>query len=64
MMPNVQSAIATTAAGGLDVLCERVPAQLGSDDVLIEVAAAGINRHDCNQRAAGPSREPNPCART
>lgn len=37
-----------------------VPAELGPNDVLIEVAAAGVNRHDCNQRAAGPSREPNP----
>jgi NADPH2:quinone reductase len=33
---------------------------LGDDDVLIEVMAAGVNRHDCNQRKAGPGHEPNP----
>jgi putative PIG3 family NAD(P)H quinone oxidoreductase len=63
MIPNHQRAVIITAAGGPEVLSERqgwpVP-RLGPDDVLIEVAAAGINRHDCNQRAAGPSREPNP----
>ncbi len=26
----------------------------GTDEVLIEVHAAGVNRHDCNQRRAGP----------
>ncbi len=64
MIPQRQRAIIITAAGGPEVLSERqdwpVPAQLGPDEVLIEVAAAGINRHDCNQRTAGPSREPNP----
>lgn len=64
MIPTLQRAIVIAAAGGPDVLVEKpdwpVPATIGSDDVLIEVAAAGINRHDCNQRAAGPSREPNP----
>ncbi|WP_316165271.1 MULTISPECIES: NAD(P)H-quinone oxidoreductase [unclassified Bradyrhizobium] len=64
MIPEIQHAVIITAAGGPEVLFERfdwpVPAQLGPDDVLIEIAAAGINRHDCNQRAAGPSREPNP----
>ncbi|MGJ5091227.1 NAD(P)H-quinone oxidoreductase [Bradyrhizobium oligotrophicum] len=63
MIPDDQRAVIITAAGGPEVLSERqdwpVP-RLGPDDVLIEVAAAGINRHDCNQRAAGPSREPNP----
>ena len=33
---------------------------LADDDVLIEVMAAGVNRHDCNQRRAGPAPEPNP----
>ncbi|WP_316236863.1 NAD(P)H-quinone oxidoreductase [Bradyrhizobium sp. SZCCHNR1015] len=63
MIPDKQRAVIITAPGGPEVLSERqdwpVP-RLGPDDVLIEVAAAGINRHDCNQRAAGPSREPNP----
>jgi len=35
--------------GGLPV---PVP---GADDVLIRVAEAGVNRHDCNQRHRGPS---------
>jgi len=39
---------------------DRPVAEIGAGDVLIEVAAAGVNRHDCNQRTAGPSREPNP----
>jgi len=64
MIPQFQRAIIIAAAGGPEVLSERsdwpVPAQLGPDEVLIEVAASGVNRHDCNQRAAGPSREPNP----
>src|SRR5215831_15554306 len=64
MIPRLQHAIVITAAGGPDVLSEKpewpVPANIGPDEVLIEVAAAGVNRHDCNQRAAGPSREPNP----
>ncbi|XUM22649.1 NAD(P)H-quinone oxidoreductase [Bradyrhizobium oligotrophicum S58] len=63
MIPDDQRAVIITAPGGPEVLSERqdwpIP-RLGPDDVLIEVAAAGINRHDCNQRAAGPSREPNP----
>jgi len=62
-IPTRQRAIVITAAGGPDVLRLRddwpVPVP-GPDEVLIKVAAAGINRHDCNQRAAGPAHEPNP----
>ncbi len=29
--------------------------ELGDEEVLIEVAFAGVNRHDCNQRRRGPS---------
>jgi len=62
-MPRVQQAIVITAPGGPDVLVKKdgwpIP-DPGDDDVLIEVMAAGINRHDCNQRKAGPAHEPNP----
>jgi hypothetical protein len=57
-------AVLITATGGPDVLVEQqawpVPLEIGPEEVLIEVAAAGVNRHDCNQRAAEPSREANP----
>ncbi|MBI1200962.1 MAG: zinc-binding dehydrogenase [Rhodopseudomonas sp.] len=63
MLPTTQSAIVIAAAGGPEVLTEQdrwpVPVP-GADDVLIEVMAAGVNRHDCNQRKAGPRHEPNP----
>ncbi len=62
-IPSRQRAVVITAAGGPEVLALRddwpVPS-LGAGEVLIKVAAAGINRHDCNQRAAGPAHEPNP----
>ncbi|MFA6265893.1 MAG: NAD(P)H-quinone oxidoreductase [Pseudolabrys sp.] len=61
-MPQVQQAIVISAPGGPEVLMKRddwpLPT-LDDDDVLIEVMAAGINRHDCNQRKAGPAHEPN-----
>jgi len=64
MLPHHHHAIIITAPGGPEVLVEEplwpVPLDLGPQDVLIEVAAAGINRHDCNQRVGGPSRDPNP----
>lgn len=62
-MQRVQQAIVISAPGGPDVLLRKddwpIP-DLGDDDVLIEVMAAGVNRHDCNQRKAGPTHEPNP----
>jgi putative PIG3 family NAD(P)H quinone oxidoreductase len=53
----MQMVIAITAPGGPEVLLPRqmpvpVPAE---DEILIEVHAAGINRHDLNQRQRGPS---------
>jgi NADPH2:quinone reductase len=54
---NTQTAIAITAAGGPEVLALRrvdVPVP-GDEEVLIEVAYAGVNRHDCNQRRRGPT---------
>lgn len=54
-IPRDQTAIVISAAGGPEVL---QPAQVilprpGPGQVLIRVAAAGINRHDCIQRTAG-----------
>jgi putative PIG3 family NAD(P)H quinone oxidoreductase len=51
-----QLAMVITAAGGPEVLQPRrepVPT-CGPQQVLIEVAAAGVNRHDVNQRRRGP----------
>ena len=45
-----------TAAGGPEVLVLEstgIP-EPGPRQLLIRVAAAGVNRHDCNQRARGP----------
>jgi NADPH2:quinone reductase len=53
---DTQQCIMITAAGGPDVLQPRtveVPSPL-DDEVLIQVYAAGVNRHDCNQRQRGP----------
>ena len=64
LIPSRQHAIVISAPGGPEVLLENaswpVPQPLADDDVLIQVMAAGINRHDCNQRKAGPKHEPNP----
>lgn len=48
--------VVITRAGGPEVLQLESMAmpQPGRLQVLIEVMAAGINRHDCNQRARGP----------
>jgi NADPH:quinone reductase-like Zn-dependent oxidoreductase len=51
------TAIFITAPGGPDVLIPRdvgLPAP-ADDQLLIEVHAAGLNRHDVNQRKRGPS---------
>lgn len=49
------NAIIPATAGGPEVLklVEREVPQPGPGQVLLRVAAAGINRHDCNQRARG-----------
>lgn len=56
-LPTEQNAIVITAPGGPEVLqMRRVPIpDLHYDEVLIQVGAAGINRHDCNQRRRGPT---------
>lgn len=56
-VPQEQDAVFITAPGGPEVLQTRrcaVPAA-GDDEVLIRVHAAGVNRHDCNQRRRGPT---------
>ena len=61
-IPSQQQAVLITAPGGPEVLRPgTVPVPVpGPEEVLIEVAAAGVNRHDCNQRRAGPDYDPNP----
>ena len=53
--PKTQTAIVIKEAGGPEVLVtDQVPVEApGSNQVLIRVSAAGINRHDVHQRAAG-----------
>lgn len=55
-LPQTQRAILITAPGGPDVLqLQQLPVeQPGPGEVLIEVGAAGVNRHDTGQRRAGP----------
>ena len=54
-LPQTMRAIEITRAGGPDVLklCERPVPQPDTGQVLVKVAYAGINRHDCGQRARG-----------
>ncbi|MFN3524717.1 MAG: NAD(P)H-quinone oxidoreductase [Paracoccus sp. (in: a-proteobacteria)] len=61
-LPDRQTAITITAAGGPEVLCPTdwpVP-HPGPGQVLIAVSAAGVNRHDINQRAAGQAHDGTP----
>lgn len=54
-LPREMRAVAPTAGGGPEVLqvqIRPVPGP-GPNDVLIAVAFAGVNRHDCNQRQRG-----------
>jgi putative PIG3 family NAD(P)H quinone oxidoreductase len=55
-LPETQRAIFITAPGGPDVLQlkEQPVPQPAPGEILIKVAAAGINRHDTGQRRAGP----------
>jgi putative PIG3 family NAD(P)H quinone oxidoreductase len=57
MNTNPSQAIFITRAGGPEVLeLREVPIpEPRAQEVLIEVAFAGINRHDCNQRRRGPT---------
>jgi NADPH:quinone reductase len=55
MLPATMTAVSITAAGGPEVLkpeLRPVP-QPRAGEVLIKVAYAGINRHDCSQRKRG-----------
>lgn len=55
-IPSTQRAIFITAPGGPEVLQlkEQPVPEPGPGEVLIKVAAAGVNRHDTGQRRAGP----------
>ena len=55
MLPATMSAITITAAGGPEMLTPelRPVPQPSAGQVLIKVAYAGINRHDCSQRQRG-----------
>lgn len=55
MLPSTMTAICIARAGGPEVLqpCTRPVPQPGAGEVLIKVAYAGINRHDCGQRRRG-----------
>ena len=61
-LPIQQKAMIITAAGGPEVLqvADMPVPRPGPNQVLIKVAAAGVNRHDCNQRAAGVHHDGNP----
>lgn len=54
-IPETQSAIDITAAGGPEVLklIEHPVPRPEPHQILVEVTAAGVNRHDCHQRAKG-----------
>lgn len=56
-IPTLQAVIRITAPGGPDVLSQfSAPTPHPKHgEVLIAVQAAGVNRHDCNQRRRGPS---------
>lgn len=58
MAPMACDGVVITAPGGPEVLQWRsgmpLPG-LGTEEVLIDVAFAGVNRHDCNQRRRGPT---------
>lgn len=56
-LPSRHAAMHISAAGGPEVLALReVPVpQPRAGEVLVAVKAAGVNRHDCNQRRRGPS---------
>lgn len=55
MLPATMTAIEITAAGGPEVLkpTTRPLPQPAAGQVLIKVAYAGVNRHDCGQRKRG-----------
>lgn len=52
---RLQNAIEITEAGGPEVLklVELPVPRPGPSQILVEVAAAGVNRHDCHQRSKG-----------
>jgi putative PIG3 family NAD(P)H quinone oxidoreductase len=57
LLPATQAVVAITAAGGPEVLevCRHPVSMPRAGEILIAVEAAGVNRHDCNQRRRGRS---------
>src|SRR4249920_1327619 len=55
MLPSTMTAVPITRAGGPEVLepVTRPVPQPQAGEVLIKVAYAGVNRHDCGQRIRG-----------
>ncbi len=58
-VPEFQQEVYITGSGGPEVLQVRQQPtpRPGPGKVLIKVAAAGVNRHDCNQRAQGAAHD-------
>lgn len=58
-LPELQQEVYIAGPGGPEVLQVRQQPtpRPGPGKVLIEVAAAGVNRHDCNQRAQGAAHD-------
>ncbi|CAN7601999.1 NAD(P)H-quinone oxidoreductase [Neorhizobium sp. LjRoot104] len=58
-VPDFHQEVQIASAGGPETLqVRRQPTpRLGVGKVLIKVAAAGVNRHDCNQRAQGAAHD-------
>lgn len=56
-LPTQQTVMRISAPGGPEVLLPAIePVRQPRDgEILIAVRAAGVNRHDCNQRRRGPS---------
>ena len=61
-LPATQTAVVISAPGGPEVLIpsDRPVPRPGPGQLLIRVAAAGVNRHDVNQRAAGAHHDGTP----
>ncbi|MAC78716.1 MAG: alcohol dehydrogenase [Rhodobacteraceae bacterium] len=61
-LPDAFAQVVISGPGGPDVLVPATRSMLrpGPGQLLIRVAAAGVNRHDCNQRRAGQHHDGNP----
>lgn len=61
-LPEQFRQVVISGPGGPEtlVLAERAMLRPGPGQILVKVAAAGVNRHDCNQRRAGQHHDGNP----